>query len=344
MINTLNGRIHCDSSGDQNEKCIIANRGKFIPVEEIFKMKFPKESWLWEKMIPYGHVTVLASAADVGKSILCRQISTSLSLRKDDLFGIKLNPKSGRVLYISTEDQLPDWKDRLERFDFSEENKEMIGKKLLVCTDCSNILPELERELTANPTDLVVIDVMGDAYEEDLNNTVQVRQFYKPYKELAAKSSTAILFVHHITKVGEDKGGFSKTQILGSTSVSGGPRSVIQMVRDRNNEHLRLLKVSKGNLVSDSTKDRVLTLSLDEKLSFVLVSEKVAPQNNVPAIDPAEDAIKELINSGLTKARIVTEACSRGIAGRTKVYQIINKLNQTGNDRSSKFCTKNQIV
>lgn len=346
MLKNLKGHTHCESSGDQNEKSMNTDTGKFIPVKDIFKMEFPKESWLWDKMIPYGHVTVLAAAADVGKSILSRQISTHVALQKKELFGSKLNPKSGRVLYVSTEDQLPDWKDKLERFNFSEQEKEIIGKQLLVCTEYHNILPELEQQLAKTPTDLVVIDVLLDAFNDDLNNAVQIRQFFKPYKELAIKTSTALLFVHHISKNGEDRGGFNKTHILGSTSVSGGPRSIIQMIRDRSNEHIRLLKVSKGNLVSDKFKDRVLKLSLNEKLSFELVSEVLSQSADVIKVDPIEEALQLMINSGLKKPQIVAEAQKRGLAGRSKIYKILNRLQQDGNSESGNniFCTKGQTL
>lgn len=321
---------------------VLAPR-QLITAGEVFDMEMAKTDWLWENFIPYGHLVMIAAPADVGKSILCRQLSYSISAGRSEMLGRCLNPKTRRVIYVSTEENLSDWKTKLDLLELSAEEKESISKNLLIAVDINDVFRVIKEEVEKSPVDLVVLDVLMDLYQEDLNNPIKVRQFFAPFKKLAEQFGLSIIFVHHVSKAGEDKGGFQKTQVLGSTSLVGGPRSVLLINRDRENNSLRVINITKGNLISDEEKNKLLKVRLNANLLFELSSEET--KSNVPYKIP--EAVKERVHllsteEKLSVRQITEKIVSEGFKiGKTKVAEI---LNTKSNNAPGIFSTKNQTI
>lgn len=316
---------------------------KLITAGEVFSMEKTNTDWLWENFIPYGHLVMIAAPADVGKSILCRQLSYSITAGRSEMLGKCLYPKSRRVIYVSTEENLSDWKTKLDLLDLTTEEKESISKNLLIAVDIDNVYNVIKEEVEKSPVDLIVLDVLMDLYQEDLNNPIKVRQFFAPYKKLAEQFGLSIIFVHHVSKSGEEKGGFHKTQVLGSTSLVGGPRSVLLINRDRENNSLRVINITKGNLVSDEVKNKLLKVRLNPNLLFELSSEET--KSTVPSKIPetVAERVQELSAAeNLSVRQITTKMVAEGFKiGKTKVAEI---LSSKSGKESDLFSTKNQSI
>jgi RecA-family ATPase len=303
----------------------VVNR-QLITAGEVFAMEKTQTDWLWENFIPYGHIVMIAAPADVGKSILCRQLSYSISAGRNEMLGRGLNPKSRRVIYVSTEENLSDWKTKLDLLDLSEEEKKSISKNLLIAVDISDVCSVIKEEIERSPVDLIVLDVLMDLYQDDINNPIKVRQFFAPFKKLAEHFGLSIIFVHHVSKAGEDKGGFQKTQVLGSTSLVGGPRSVLLINRDKEDNSLRVINITKGNLVSDEEKNKLLKVRLNDNLLFDLASEEIKSTVNNKVPEAVYDRVFKLATEEKLSVRQITERLnSEGIKiGKTKVAEILN--------------------
>lgn len=316
---------------------------KLFTAGEIFAMKKTETAWLWQNFIPYGHVVLLAAPADVGKSIFCRQLSYSIAAGRKEMLDRVLFPRTKRVIYVSTEENLSDWKTKLDLLDLSEEEKESVSKHLLIAVEITDVLKTIVQEVEKSPVDLIVLDVLMDLYQEDLNNPIKVRQFFAPFKKLAEQYGLSILFVHHVSKAGEDRGGFQKTQVLGSTSLVGGPRSVLLINRDRENNAIRVINITKGNLVSDEEKNKLIKVRLNDNLLFELLSEesKGVASNKIP------DVIKgRVLQLGSEEKLSVREIADRILSegfkiGKTKVAEI---LSAKSNKETGIFSSKNQAI
>lgn len=316
---------------------------KLITAGEVFAMEKTKTDWLWENFIPYGHLVMIAAPADVGKSILCRQLSYSITAGRTEMLGRSLYPKTRRVIYVSTEENLSDWKTKLDLLDLTPEEKESISKNLLIAVDVNDVYRVVKEEVEKYSVDLIVLDVLMDLYQEDLNNPIKVRQFFAPYKQLAEQFGLSIIFVHHVSKAGEDRGGFQKTQVLGSTSLVGGPRSVLLINRDRENNSLRVINITKGNLVSDEVKNKLLKVRLNTNLLFELSSEETKSTVPFKTSKNVKERVLELSYvERLSVRQIAQKMMSEGFKiGKTTVAEILS----TKSDKETKeFTTKNQTI
>jgi RecA-family ATPase len=309
----------------------VAVNRQLITAGEVFAMEKTNTDWLWENFIPYGHLVMIAAPADVGKSILCRQLSYSIAAGRSEMLGRSLNPKTHRVIYVSTEENLSDWKTKLDLLNLSAEEKESISKNLLIAVDINDVFRVIKEEVEKSPVDLVVLDVLMDLYQEDLNNPIKVRQFFAPFKKLAEQFGLSIIFVHHVSKAGEDKGGFQKTQVLGSTSLVGGPRSVLLINRDRENNSLRVINITKGNLVSDEEKNKLLKVRLNSSLLFELSSEETKSTVTHKITEAIKERILKLAAVEKLSVRQISETLTtEGIKiGKTKVAEILQSKTES---------------
>ena len=292
-------------------------------LKEIFNMKIETERWLLENLIPTGALSSCVAPSDVGKSIFGRQVAVSIALGRDTMVGLKLKPKYGKSIYVSTEDMDLDWKEKLELYSLSEDEKIKLGENMLLITDYSDLEKVLTYELKHHPVDLVVIDVFTDVFGDDLNNSIQVRKFLKPFKKMAADYGASFLFIHHVSKKGEFSGIANKQNVLGSQAFESAMRSVFELRKDPENIDQRVCAITKNNYLPEKIKSLKMKLTLTPKL---LYEKKDAMDSSGLNKEDVISRVYELNDQGASCREIEKHLVEEGmVMGKSKISEVIRK-------------------
>ncbi|RVT74440.1 hypothetical protein EOD40_13090 [Flavobacterium sufflavum] len=254
----------------------------------------------------------LVGTSDSGKSTFLRQLSLSIVLKNETFIGCKLNCKSNKVIYVSTEDdsnsvsaairkQIQFLKGQDENLDFS------LLKNLKFIFDTENLLDILVLSLEEEPCDLIVIDAFSDVFAKEINANTQVRQFLNEYDKLAKKHSCLILFLHHIGK-NTQKNSPSKDSIIGSQAFEAKMRSVIELRPNSYKDNYKDLWVLKANFLDSSHKSKSYVLEMNKDLIFKETGERNSKVQNVKKDNAAIiDKVLELKSKGLSVRQIEAE-------------------------------------
>ena len=254
----------------------------------------------------------LVGTSDSGKSTFLRQLSLSIVLQKETFIGCKLNCKSNKVIYVSTEDdsnsvsaairkQIQFLKEQDENLDFS------LLKNLKFIFDTENLLDILALSLQEEPCDLIVIDAFTDAFSKEINANTQVRQFLNEYDKLAKKHNCLIIFLHHIGK-NTQKNTPSKDSIIGSQAFEAKMRCVIELRPNSHKENYKDLWVLKANFLDSSFKKKSYVLEMNEDLIFEETGERNSKGQNFKKDNLAiVDKVIDLKNKGLSVRQIEAE-------------------------------------
>lgn len=299
---------------------------RVIPLSRVFEMKAEPQRFLLENLIPSGALTMLCGPSDCGKTIMARQLALEIAKGSTSVFGSTLHFETQKVIYVSTEDSLKDWKIKVDKYPFSEEDKKQCGENLLIITEFDNDLPQiLADELKKEPASLVVLDVFGDLLSGDINAAQTVRSFFKPYKALASKYDTSFLFIHHLSKRGESKERADKQNVLGSMAIESSMRSVLELRRDGNDSDNRSLKITKGNYVSDQIKKIPVHLKLQENFTYLRLENKEEQKINFDNLVVIKERIYELHELGHSCRDIAQLLAEEGLATlkKTRISEII---------------------
>lgn len=123
---------------------------------------------------------------------------------------------------------------------------------------------ELDRRLTRQPADVVIIDCFSDAFGGDLKDTQKIRSYLHPYQELALKHQCLILFLHHTSKRTEAYEP-SKHNLLSGQGFEAKMRLVIELRADISDPTIRHLCIVKGNYLPGNMKRESYVLRFDEE-------------------------------------------------------------------------------
>lgn len=234
---------------------------------DLYRGSDEKRHFLLDGLIPSGSLSMLYGTSDVGKSLLARDLALHIVLGRNDYIGRKLKSDHNRVLYVSTEDDQNDIMSRIKRSICTYEHSSKLTGLDFMFPDGRDIIPEIDRYLTVNKTDLLVLDVVTDFNIGNINDATDVRRFLNKFKIMAKKTGTTVLVLHHI---GKGKEGINKDLAIGSQAWTAAPRSAMMLSKSAPcGEETRLLTLTKGNFASDGEKKRSIPLQLNnETLSF----------------------------------------------------------------------------
>jgi len=281
---------------------------------------------------PFFQKTGLASVvgeSDSGKSTFLRQLAISIALNLDEFLGFKLNGRTNKVIYVSTEDD-PDsirytLKQQVDSILLENENIDVKSlENIKFIFDTHDLLGNLTRKLEQEPVDLIIIDAFADVFDKELNANTQVRAFLNSYDQIAKTHNCLIVFLHHITKAGSQKSP-SKNNIIGSQGFEAKMRVVLEIRPMKSKLNTVKLMVLKANFLKSKYKKLVFSLEMSEKLVFKKVgvydrnvengNESKPVKKSVPkSKDPIILAhIKQLKEDGLTDRAIETKLKEKGI-------------------------------
>jgi RecA-family ATPase len=254
----------------------------------------------------------LVGTSDSGKSTFLRQLSLSIVLQKETFIGCKLNCKSNKVIYVSTEDDSNSVsaaiRKQIQHLIVQENNLDFnLLKNLKFIFDTENLLDILALSLQEEPCDLIVIDAFTDAFSKEINANTQVRQFLNEYDKLAKKYNCLIIFLHHIGK-NTQKNTPSKDSIIGSQAFEAKMRCVIELRPNVHKENYKDLWVLKANFLDSSFKKKSYVLEMNEDLIFKETGERNSKGQNFKKDNLAiVDKVMDLKNKGLSVRQIEAE-------------------------------------
>jgi len=219
-------------------------------------------SWLWERRIALGKVTLIAGDPGLGKSFLSLDIAArvsngALAPEGDCRFS------QGSVILLSAEDDLGDTiKPRL--LAAGADLTKIVAMQAIRGqdgngqydrpVDLARDLPVVETVITrVGDCRLVVIDPLSCYLGSiDSHNNAEVRQLMAPLAELASRAGIAILGVTHLRKSSD---GPAVYRAMGSLAFAAAARAVWGVTRDKDDPEgkRRLFLPVKNNLGPDQT-------------------------------------------------------------------------------------------
>jgi len=299
---------------------------------------------------PLFQTTGLASVvgeSDSGKSTFLRQFAISVAFKLDNFLGFRLNGRTNKVIYVSTEDGPDSIRYGLKQQvdGIMSENAKLDLKSLeniRFIFDTNELLDNLERKLQKAPVDLIIIDAFTDVFDKELNANTQVRNFLNSYDQLAKKYNCLIVFLHHITKSGSQKAP-SKNNIIGSQGFEAKMRVVLEIKPIKGKLQEVKLMVLKANFLKQSDKNRIRNLKMSDKLVYKKIgdydpnsqngSSSNSGKNEPPKLPKSKDPkiiaeVKKLKEEGLTDREIASRFKAKGIdIGKSTV----NSISQANN-------------
>lgn len=202
--------------------------------------------WLWYPYIAAGKITVLQGDPGEGKSTLMINLISLLTNGKP-LPGEKDSIIKRKVIYQAAEDDPADTvKPRIEA---AGGNPEMIGfidegEEPLTLDD-----PRIENAIREFDADLLVMDPIQAFIEQgsDMTSAVKMRQIMRCLARTAQRTGCAVVLIGHMSKTGHSNNLYRG---LGSIDIAAQARSILMVVRDREDNDRRYMLQIKSSLAS----------------------------------------------------------------------------------------------
>jgi hypothetical protein len=236
-----------------------------VPFGDLTTAEPPPPVFVWEGLIPAGHVTMLAAHGGVGKSMVALMLAVAVALGLP-LFGIPT--QRGIAVFYSGEDgagllryrlrlvcrcmgvSVDDLAGRLYILDATDDDPTLFaevsagGRREGVTTGTFHSLREF---ITAQDVSLLVVDNASDAFDASEIDRARVRGFMRSLARIARERDAGVLLLAHVDK-GTSRGdrGPNSEGYSGSTAWNNSARSRLFMSRDK--DGTLLLEHQKHNL------------------------------------------------------------------------------------------------
>lgn len=285
-----------------------------VPFADLATAEPVPPAFVWEGLIPVGHVTLLAAHGGTGKSMIALMLAVSVALGLP-LFGIPT--RQGNAAFYSGEDgagllryrlrqvcgalgvSIDDLAGRLFILDATDDDPTLFtemtaaGRREGVTTDSYAGLREF---VAANAVSLVVVDNASDAFDASEIDRARVRGFMRALARIARERDAGVLLLAHVDK-GTSRGERDDSEgYSGSTAWHNSARSRLFMNRDK--EGGLLLRHQKCNVGK-----------LREPLRLVW------PEGGIPQLDVSfGPVVQGIADRGQTKAllKLIGEFTERG--------------------------------
>ena len=216
---------------------------------------------LVESLIPKSGLSALIGTSDIGKSQLLRQLAIDV-VRNDTFLNFRIKAQHKKAILICTEDN----PDSIGYLICKQSGQPPTGmENIRICFDTAGITDYLDKQLSNDPADLIVVDAWSDVFEHNLNDTSQIRQTLNDYREVALKHGCAIVFLHHAAK-GKNDSRPSKDNALGGQGFEAKMRSVMELKADNQDDNLRHLCIVKGNYLPSDMKCKSIVLKFNPEI------------------------------------------------------------------------------
>lgn len=261
--------------GNRQEPTTTTEKATYT-LKELLEMDMEELPYLFKPMLLKSGVVILMGGSDTGKSSLLRQMAMCVSTGRNFL-GWEYKGGHHRAIYFSSEDDAQLTANVIRKYnktmDLPEDAKNNL--RFVFDTEPENLCETIATMLAEQPADLIVIDAFADFFTgKNLNDGVEVRKFYAPFKLIAEQSGTLIVFNHHASKRSDERS-VSKDNSLGSQAIEAAPRLAMELRTDPNDPEIKHLCFVKGNYLSTEYKRKSYALKMDENLVFAPTGQRV---------------------------------------------------------------------
>lgn len=261
--------------------------------------------WLWYPYIPYGKLTLLQGDPGEGKSTFALQLAAALTQGKPLPDGTSAGDKA-TVIYQCAEDNNEDTiKPRLisagadcERVAFIKDGDDTLT------LDDQRISEALERTSAR----LLIIDPIQSYIRQDgdMQSATRMRTILRRLSSMAEKYRCAMILIGHLNKA---SGGKNIYRGLGSIDITAIARSVLMIVRDKENPDIRYMVTVKQSLAPEGPP---VGFILDQDTGFHWIGrcsipneEKVITARSKTKKEMARDLLKVMLSAGAVESKEV---------------------------------------
>lgn len=241
--------VKVDFSADSFGNSLGTSRVSTISFD---KVESEKIAWLWKTRIPLGKVTVIAGDPGVGKSAMLIDIISRIS--RGAIFPDDERCPVGNCVIASAEDGLGDTlRPRLEAADA---DLSRVYAVKFVIDDEGRVEPlslvdhlsELDQMIKETSARLVMVDPFNAYLPSAKVNTYKdqdIRGVMSVLTDIAQANGCAIVLIAHLNKKEELSALY---RVGGSIGVIAAARSALMVMKDEEDENLRIIATIKSNL------------------------------------------------------------------------------------------------
>lgn len=268
-------------------------------------------SWVVDRMLPSGGLSMLAAKPKAGKSTLARNLALSIA-RGEPFLGRESSP--GLVLYFGLEEKRGEVSSHFRRMGADEE-------EILVHVGASpeHAMQALTEIVTRERPILVIVDPLFHLIRiGDANDYAQVLKALQPLMNLARGTGAHILVTHHMGKAERGEG----DGVLGSTALYGAVDCLLE-IRKRTDGRTVVTRQRYGEDLPETV------LHLDPTSGTVVA----AGTHEDSLMSQACEAIRlSLAQGGLTESdiRSAVEGNNRVVAAALRLMASDGKLDRSG--------------
>lgn len=169
----------------------------------------PAIPWLVEGILPAASLSIIAAEGGVGKSTLIAQLCLTMAAGREEFFGFKI-PKAVRCLYLQAEGARHVFLSRLNVAGHHLGVNHLADTLPLYVQPAGDWVkdtgPELERMVAEVKAQFCVIDTQGLFHAGDENSNTEIKlHLIKPLQAIAARTGSAFMVIHHLSKPGKDR-------------------------------------------------------------------------------------------------------------------------------------------
>lgn len=292
--------------------------------EELFHLNAETIPSLIHPIIPKVGVFSIVGSSDTGKSMLFRQMTLCVA-RGQSFIGFDVNTTHQKVIFVATEDDSVSTSYLLRKQAKTSDGLQNIRFHF----ETENIPEYLERELSSQSVDLIVIDAWSDVFGQNLNDSSLIRATLNIYRSIANKYKCAIGFLHHTGKRTQ-KLVPSKDNILSGQGFEAKMRLVMELRTDVSDESYKHLCIVKGNYLSKEFKNSSYKLLMDpdtflfsntgERVDFDQLAEPQEDRSGkIPVVQPHD------VNNDNHKKCLLTIFKGKDIISSTDLIQDIRQ-------------------
>lgn len=227
---------------EKNESMILTSwSDNIFSVDQLMKLRFPKQSWLVEEWIPEGVIT-LAGRPKIGKSLMA--LDLALSIAEGGYF-LNRKCKKGKVLFFALEDHPRRIILRVKQFEASQ------TEDIFFCFEFaynSQNLFFLKETIQTNRINLVVIDTFSKFFSTaDQLDHNQMINALGDINKLAQDVGISILMIDHHRKQQLGSANDPIEDLFGSTGKSSQVDTCLGLYKNGGEHNYSLKMVSRDN-------------------------------------------------------------------------------------------------
>jgi hypothetical protein len=227
---------------DLDEYRAIENSG--LKIQPLSSIEPQEIKWLWRGRIPFGMLSLIAGAPEVGKSFLSIFIASRLS--KGEALPDSAEPIKCDSLFLVAEDPLA--QAVRPRFDANGGDPTRIFVLEEGTSDFGEVLARLRQAVKENPEiRFVILDPLNSFLKSGVDNFRDPdirRNLLRPLSDLGEETGTAVVGICHPRK---EENSSALNRIAGSIAFGAAARSVLGIGLDPEDENRRILAAIKSN-------------------------------------------------------------------------------------------------